>query len=256
MKLLKSIITTSFTVLLLACNSKNDSETSQNTESHQEVINGITVKIYQNNNTTATNIKGILLMGSGNDENNPSTGSLDGILENKLCAKLAAENWICAIVAYRDQPPLNTTTWNDNARMLTTDFSNVANGIIAKYGGSRNKTVMGGVSYTSFVAMGESKLPDSPIKDFAGIIAACGGSSTWASAIYYLPVANIVCQGNNEGDVSGNSFNTDIKAKGLTQHIKDVSSGITDTTCNGHCGGQDSDIWLNFMYNNAKLFVN
>ena len=64
-----------------------------------ETVNGITYKIFIDKN--ATNFKGILVLGSGNDENNPSEGAINGASETALCEKAAANGYAAAIVKYQ-----------------------------------------------------------------------------------------------------------------------------------------------------------
>src|SRR4030095_11568785 len=95
----------------------------------------ISYKIYLQTEANASNRKGLILFGSGNDENDPATGSLDGPLENTTANELAKLGYVAAVVAYRDQPPLvpndNGVSWNKNSEMLGADMSAVADGIIA-----------------------------------------------------------------------------------------------------------------------------
>src|SRR5215471_21612930 len=69
-----------------------------------EKSGAIDYKIYLQPDANGSNRKGIVLLGSGNNEvalEGPSVGSLDGGLENNTANELAKQGYVVAIVAYR-----------------------------------------------------------------------------------------------------------------------------------------------------------
>ncbi|MFO1464436.1 MAG: hypothetical protein U1F66_11745 [bacterium] len=66
-----------------------------------EKSGALSYKIYLQPEANGANRKGLILFGSGNDENDPGTGSLDGVLENSAANELAKLGYVAAIVAYR-----------------------------------------------------------------------------------------------------------------------------------------------------------
>lgn len=93
-----------------------------------ETVNGITYKIFTDVNTT--NFKGILVVGSGNDESNPSEGSINGASETALCEKAAANGYAAAIVRY--QKPAAGTDWDSRSKLMGEDFDKAIVGIAGK----------------------------------------------------------------------------------------------------------------------------
>ena len=214
----------------------------------------VSYKIYQQPEASASNRKGLILLGAGNDENDPSTGSLDGALENNLANELAKLGYVAAIVAYRDQPPLvpndNGVSWNANSEMLAADMSQVADAIIASVGGglSRARTITGGVSYTSFSLLTNLTFNNTPLADTRGFLAACG--ATGDEPTFKVPVYTLNCKGNNEGDFHGQGLIDRIK----DPKIKGDSGFFIDAACDTHCGGT-TDAWAAKLVERVQLWL-
>src|SRR5262249_27035068 len=176
-----------------------------------EQAGGVSYKIYLQPNANGTNRKGLILLGSGNNENDPSTGSLDGGLENNVANEAAKLGYVAAMVAYREGPPLvsnNDASWNSNAQMLATDMSQVADAIIASYGGglSRSRVLTGGVSYTSYALLSNIAEDTTPLADTRGLLAACGATGEWEAQNLKIPIFMVNCSGNPEGDFNGQAL--------------------------------------------------
>ena len=201
-----------------------------------ETLNGITYKLFTAKE--ATKYKGILVIGSGNDENNPSEGAIDGAAETAICKKAAANGYAAAIVNYQ-KPPAGSD-WNARAKLLGEDFNRAIVAISGKYGIDKNKSVVGGFSYASFMLFSDVSA-NTTLNYTKGVLGACGGSGTWNAQNFKVPIFAINCSGNNEGNFNGKALYDQIPAN---SPIKAKSEGITDNNCNSHCGGE----WTDKMY--------
>lgn len=201
-----------------------------------ETLNGITYKLFTAKE--ATKYKGILVIGSGNDENNPSEGAINGAAETAICKKAAANGYAAAIVNYQ-KPPAGSD-WNARAKLLGEDFNRAIVAISGKYGIDKNKSVVGGFSYASFMLFSDVSA-NTTLNYTKGVLGACGGSGTWNAQNFKVPIFAINCSGNNEGNFNGKALYDQIPAN---SPIKAKSEGITDNNCNSHCGGE----WTDKMY--------
>jgi len=201
-----------------------------------ETLNGITYKLFTAKE--ATTYKGILVIGSGNDENNPSEGAINGAAETAICKKAAANGYAAAIVNYQ-KPPAGSD-WNARAKLLGEDFNRAIVAISGKYGIDKNKSVVGGFSYASFMLFSDVSA-NTTLNYTKGVLGACGGSGTWNAQNFKVPIFAINCSGNNEGNFNGKALYDQIPAN---SPIKAKSEGITDNNCNSHCGGE----WTDKMY--------
>lgn len=204
-----------------------------------ETANGITYKLFTAKD--ARTFKGILVMGSGNDEDNPSEGSLDGAAETEICKKAAANGYAAAIVKYRKTP--GTANWNNSASMIGEDYDKCIVAIAGKYSLDKNKSVVGGYSYASFMLLTNSAYYNS-LPYCKGILAACGATGADQASKLHNPIFSISCSGNNEGNFSGKALYDQIPT---SLPIKGKSEGVTDNSCSTHCGGS----WTDKMY--AKM---
>ncbi|MCX2477355.1 hypothetical protein OQZ33_23675 [Pedobacter sp. MC2016-05] len=208
-----------------------------------ETVNGITYKIFTDKN--ATDFKGILVVGSGNDENNPSEGQINGTSETALCEKAAANGYAAAIVRY--QKPPNGADWNSRAKLMGEDFNKAIVGISGKYSIDKNKSVVGGFSYASFMLFSDISV-NTTLSYTKGVLGACGGSGAWNAQNFKVPVFAINCSGNNEGNFNGKALYDQIP---VSSAVKAKSEGVTDNNCNSHCGGD----WTKQMYNKMVFWL-
>lgn len=192
--------------------------------------NGVTYKVYIPNGGV---YKGILVMGSGNDENNPSAGSLTGGSENTLCKKAAENGYVAAIVVYRKGP--GTADWNKSAQMMGEDYDNCIKALATKYGIDKNKSVIGGYSYATFILYTQIAYYNT-LSYCKGLLGACGSTDADKISKFKIPVFAINCAGNNEGDNINNFYGKPLFDKiPASSPIKAKSGGITDGSCNTHC---------------------
>jgi hypothetical protein len=235
---MKSSIILLFTagLLITSCSKKDNSEAAVlNAEGIVELnqtTNGITYRSF-----TQTNIqqfKGILVMGSGNDENNPAAGSLDGAAETDLCHKAARNGYVAAIVSYRKTA--GSADWNTSAQQIGEDYNKCILALSAQYGVDKSRSVVGGVSYSSFMLLTDIAA-NNTLSYCKGLLAPCGATGQWQAQHFKIPVYSIVCNGNNEGDISGKDLYDAI----ADPAVKSKSEGITDSSCNTHCGGSWND---------------
>lgn len=128
------------------------------------------------------------------------------------------------------------------------DFNKCILAISGKYGIDKNKSVVGGFSYASFMLF--SNISASGTLGYTkGVLGACGASGAWNAQNFKVPVFAINCSGNNEGEYIGKALYNQIPAN---SPIKAKSEGITDDSCNTHCGGD----WTNKMYNKMVAWLN
>ena len=214
-------------------------------------ISGIDYKLFEPATKNFSTPKGILVIGSGNDDNKPGKGKLSETTENNLC-KLEADNgYVAAIVAYQagTANPNNGTWehWNNNAKLMAQDFDKCITDISTKYNVAKSKTVIAGVSYTSFMMLTDIAI-DNTLSYAAGLIASCGGTQTWQAQNFKIPIYSLTCSDKYEGDFCGLDLYNQIPASSA---IKIKSEGFTDPNCTGHCNGN----WLQLMFAKIKFWI-
>ncbi|RZK76185.1 MAG: hypothetical protein EOO92_14990 [Pedobacter sp.] len=208
-----------------------------------ETLNGITYKVFTSK--AETSFKGILVVGSGNDEANPSEGALDGGAETSLCQKAAANGYAAAIVKY--QKPAAGSDWNARAKLVGQDYDRCITAIAGKYGIDKNKAVVAGFSYTSYMLFTDIS-SNTTLAYVKGVLAACGGTGAWNAQNFKVPIFSINCSGNNESDYFGKALYDQIPSN---SPVKARSEGLTDTGCSTHCGGD----WTNQMYTKMAIWL-
>lgn len=221
-----------------------------------EKSGALSYKIYLQSEANGANRKGLILFGSGNDENDPGTGSLDGALENNAAKELAKLGYVAAIVAYRDQPPLVSNdggaSWNRNSEMLAADLSQVADTIIANYGGglSRSRVLTGGLSYASYSLLTNISMNNTPLADTRGLLATCGATGDFEAKNLKIPIFSLNCSGNPEGDFNGQALIDRIS----DPKLKADSGFFTDASCTAHCGGA-TEAWTAKLLERTRLWL-
>jgi hypothetical protein len=219
---------------VISCSKSGDSTiVGGNVKETVETNNGITYKSFVA--TGATAFKGILVMGSGNDENAPTVGSLDESVDIELCTLAAQNGYVAAIVQYRKTPGL--ADWNTSAHEVGEDYNSCITALSTRFGVSKNNSVVGGYSYASFMLLTEIAYYDD-LDYCKGLLAPCGGTE---ATKFKIPIYAIACSGNNEGDYSGEALYNNIDPN---SPIKAASSGVTDNSCSTHCGGN----WTSQLY--------
>lgn len=229
-------------VIAIACKKDKDQKVIDgNIVSAVETANGITYKLFTAKGSNS--FKGILVMGSGNNEANPTEGDIDGAAETEICKKAAANGYAAAIVKYRKTP--GNADWNGSAKMIGEDYNKCIGAIAGKFGIDKSKSVVGGYSFASYMLFTDISA-NNTLSYCKGVLAACGGSGAWNAQNFKIPIYAINCSGNNEGEYYGKGLYDQIPAN---SPIKAKSEGVTDNSCNTHCGGN----WTDKMY--AKMVV-
>jgi hypothetical protein len=221
-----------FVFITVSCSKDEDNNNGGNNtitvENTNRTIANLNTNFFK---PTKTSIKGIVLLGSGNNAQDPTEGNItDGYLVS-MAQEYAKLGFITAIVAYRDQPNVgpNFINFNSNAEMLITDFNNVGNALRTEFNIPRNKLVFGGVSYTANVLISKNAY-GANAQDIKGIVAIMGSCAEDAAKDQKLPILAYACKdepfGTHYGNILTNAItNTTIKSK---------SFGLTDSSCSGH----------------------
>ena len=237
MKIAKIVSALFLVTALFSCGKSGDSSTvSGNVKEAVETRNGITYKSFIGTGTS--NFKGILVMGSGNNEDAPTVGSLDDGACADLCTKAAQNGYAAAIVQYRKTP--GTADWNTSAQMIGADYNSCITALAAEYRIDQNNSVVGGYSYASFMLLTNSAYYND-LSYCKGLLAPCGGTE---ATDFKIPIFAIACSGDNEGNYSGADLYNNIDPNSA---IKSASYGVTDNSCSTHCGGN----WTTQLY--AKM---
>jgi len=208
-----------------------------------ETNNGITYRLFIVSGQSS--YKGIVVMGSGNDENKPSPGSLNGAAETQFCEKAATNGYVAAIVQYSKTP--GVADWNGSAIIIAADYDKCIQSLATLYHTDKSKSVVGGFSYASFMLLTDIGM-DNTLSYAKGVLAPCGATGSYDAQHFVLPVFSIACSGNNEGDYSGKALYDQIPNN---SSVKAASAGVTDNTCNTHCGGN----WTTPLYNQLVEWI-
>jgi hypothetical protein len=208
-------------------------------------VNGMAYKLYEPATATYSTPKGIVVIGSGNSESAPTVGLVDGTKENALC-KLAADNgYVTAIVAYTQGT--GVSDWNGSALKMGNDFDVCITDISTKYNISKSKSVIAGISYTSFMLYSNISM-DNKLSYCKGLIAACGSTGTWNAENFKIPIYALNCGDNYEQNLNGKALYDAIPASNPN---KALSDGYTDMSCVGHCEGN----WIQLMFDRVKFWL-
>lgn len=248
----KLIILLAYFLLIIAGCKENKGEINKEAiigDIKQTIIveNGITYKIFTNKNINS--FKAILVVGSGNNENNPTEGSLDGAAETALCQKAANNGYAAAIVKYRKTP--GTADWNTSAKMIGEDYDKVITSIATNYNLAKSKSVVAGFSYSTYLLLTNIAYQDN-LKYAKGLLAACGSTDFDKINKFKIPVFSISGRDEFEAYTDPvNSGNNNYAGVGLynkipaNSAIKVKSQGFSDPNSTGHCAGN----WTDIMYN-------
>ncbi|UIR55639.1 hypothetical protein LZQ00_15380 [Sphingobacterium sp. SRCM116780] len=250
---MKKLVLIPMCIFFIVLSCKKDKAPSEGTEVIKgdikqvvETQNGITYKIFTDKNTTT--FKGILVVGSGNDENNPSEGGINGAVETALCEKAAANGYAAAIVKYRKTP--GTEDWNGSAKMLGEDYDKCIVAIAGKYNIDKNKSVVAGFSYSSFLLLTHIAYYDN-LSYCKGLLAACGSTDQDKINKFKIPVLSLTGKDefeSYEGNFIGATLYTKIPAN---SPIKAKSEGFSDPNSTGHCNGD----WTEKMFTKMNAWM-
>ncbi len=233
MKKLKIIAIAALLFIAVSCN-KEDNATS-NTDTSIEVenitnqtVNGMALNIYKPKSGL---VKGIVVLGSGNNPQDPTPGDLNDSYLINISKNLAAKGYTCAIVQYRDQPYVgaNFENFNSNAARLVADFNEVGNSLRLASNLGRNKLIFGGSSYAANCLISHNAWGNNMV-DIKGVIGIMGSCSLDTAKSQKVPVLTFACAGEPFGTHYGNSIVQNI----TNTSVKNNSFGFTDTNCSGH----------------------
>jgi hypothetical protein len=235
-------------ILSVSCSKKNDAgnvkdTTVEGVNEKTETNNGITYRSFTKDGLSS--FKGIIVIGSGNDENNPTPGTLNGGAETELAETAAKNGYAAAIVQYRKTP--GTSDWNTSAQMIGEDYDKCITALSTEYGVDKSKSVVGGFSYSSFLLLTNIAYNNN-LTYSKGVLAACGSTDADKAQKFKIPVFSINCSGNNEGDFGGKALYDQIPANSA---VKAKSAGVTDNSCSTHCGGD----WTTQLYAKANEWL-
>lgn len=238
--------------LLIIISCKKDKPTEEkevivgNIKQVIETQNGITYKIFTHKD--ATGFKGILVMGGGNNEDNPSAGALDGAAETAVCQKAAENGYAAAIVQYQ-KPPAGAD-WDTRAKLMGEDYDKCIVAIAGKHNIDKNKSVVGGTSYASYMLLTNIAYNET-LKYCKGLLASCASTSADKISKFKIPVLSLTDK--NESDAYTDPVkpqNNGYAGMGLynkipaNSPIKAKSEGFDDPNSIGHCQGD----WTDKMY--------
>ena len=192
-------------------------------------------------------VKGIVILGSGNNPQDPIPGDINDTYLIDLSKSLAAKGFVCAIVQYRDQPFVgnNFENFNSNTAMLAEDFNAVANVLRIEYNFDRTKVIFGGSSYCANCLVSQNAWGNT-ITDIKGIIAIMGSCALDTAKNQKAPILAFACS----GEPYGTNFGTSIVQNITNATVKSKSFGLTDNSCNGH---NTSNQWVSII-NDKVLF--
>ncbi len=227
-------------VLIFSCN-KDEPQPKIPNNSSAEVDNSVrTIANLQTNffKPKAGAIKGIIILGSGNNPQDPTPGDINESYLVEMSKSLAVKGFACAIVQYRDQPFVgnNFENFNSNTQMLVDDFNAVANSLRSEYNLSRDKIIFGGSSYSANCLVSQNAWGNSML-DIKGIIAIMGSCALDTAKNQKSPILVFACNGEPFGTNYGNSIVQEI----TNTTIKTKSFGLTDNSCTGHA---TSNNWI------------
>lgn len=213
----------------------------------------LTYKIYLQPVANATNRKGLILFGSGNDPGNPQIGGLDDGLQNNTANELAKLGYVAAIVAYRKHDPKGD--WNERSNLLAQDIMQVAKTIFTNYGEgqiSEKQVITGGSSYaTAMLLTNIAYYPT--LANTRGVLAACGALGKGEAEKFQVPVYVLACNGNAD-ELVGEVFGAAILESMGENDKKNDSGEFIDPNCTGHCGG-DMNTWTAKLVERVRVWL-
>jgi len=93
------------------------------------------------------------------------------------------------------------------------------------------------------------QLDGTPLADTRGVLAACG-SSDGAAQDMKIPIFNLNCNTNDDGNFHGQ----DLLNRITDAKVKADSGFFQDDSCNTHCGG-DVNTWTSKLVERTQLWL-
>lgn len=211
-----------------------------------QTVNGMALNIYKPKTGA---IRGIVVLGSGNDPQDPTPGDINDSYLINLSNSLAARGYLCALVKYRDQPFVgnNYENFNSNTAMLIQDFNWVGNALKDQNGLGRDKLIFGGSSYAANCLLSQNAW-GSMMTDIKGIIAIMGSCELDTAKNQKVPVLAFACN----AEPFGSNFGQSIVSNITNTTTKNYSFGLTDGSCNGH---NTSSNWIPTITEKTLLWI-
>ena len=248
---LKICFTVAICMSVFSCN-KEDSPPAIHNNSTTEVDNSQrTIASLRTNffKPKTGTVKGIVILGSGNNPQDPTPGDINETYLVELSKSLAVKGFVCAIVQYRDQPFVgaNFENFNSNRDMLITDFNNVANALRTEYSLERNKLIFGGSSYSANCLVSHNAWGNA-MTDIKGTIAIMGSCALDTANNQKSPILAFACNGEPFGTNYGNRIVQNI----TNATVKSKSFGLSDNSCNGH---STSNNWIPTITDKVLVWI-
>ncbi len=205
-------------------------------------MDAIEFKLYRHPDLLPCAVRGVVLLSSYD-------ASYNHLLVDRIARKLANDNFIVAIIKHRGQN--GTDDFAGESAKVETDYHNVWDYVTKKYGGTIQKTILGGVSFSGF-CVPQIIFHNSQgwAKGLKGIVLIASGTS----AAIPVPVINMVCKAdeisNSFGNQAGFALQNALNANNATVAAK--STCQTDDACTGHT---DHISWINFFVDNIEKWL-
>lgn len=249
-RIFKLNLITMVLLVFFSCSKEENNSTINN--SNNEVVNtqrtiaSLPTNFFKPKNNI---VKGIVVLGSGNNPQDPTPGQINDPYLIALCKELASKGFACAIVAYRDQPYVgaNFENFNSNSLMLVTDFNNVGNELITEFNLSRSRVVFGGSSYSANCLISQNAWGNAML-DIKGITGIMGSCALDTAKNQKTPVLAFACNGEPFGTQYGLSLVQSI----INANVKSASYGFTDVSCNGHA---TSNQWISSIAEKINAWI-
>jgi hypothetical protein len=237
-------------LIIFACSKDDDSPNTNNSTSEVENSTRTIANLQTNFFKPKTGaVKGIVILGSGNNPEDPTPGDINDSYLKEICKSLGSKGFVCAIVKYRDQPFVgnNFENFNSNTAMLVADFNDVGNALRTEFSLDRNKLIFGGTSYSANCLVSQNAWGNS-MTDIKGIIAIMGSCAMDTAQNQKNPILAFAC--NNEP--FGTNYGLSIVQNISNSSIKAMSFGLTDSSCNGH---SNSNNWISTITEKVMIWI-
>lgn len=198
-------------------------------------------RIFKYKDLKKSDVKGIVLLSSySGGIDGPSVAFLDSIAQ-----PLANENFIVAIIGHYG---FDSGDYEAGVLNFNEHYANVWDHITKLYGGTIDKTVLGG---QSFSGMNLSYILTKPeitwLNGIKGIVLIAAGSNPWSS----VPIINKVCTDDIDSKANGNFCGNELQTI-LNTNVPAIAAKSvceTDNTCTGHT---TEVYWAKFFVENIR----
>lgn len=249
----KTLLCLALVLITIACNKDEENtnpaipnNSTAEVDNSQRTVAGLLTNYFKPKSGV---VKGIVILGSGNNPQDPTPGEInDGYLIN-LSQSLASKGFACAIVQYRDQPFVGNAfeNFNSNTAMLVADFNAVGNALRTEFSLTRNKLIFGGSSYSANALISQNAWANN-MPDIQGIIGIMGSCALDTAQNQKTPILAFACNGENFGTNYGASISQNIN--NIT--VKNKSFGLTDNSCSGH---NTSNNWIATITEKVMVWI-